>query len=123
MAKPIFQEEPPLLKTGNRFITIKYLRIFSNTVEQTLIFVPIFTYFLINHSKPSDKEFAILVGLQFLAGRVAFALGYLGAIVGISSLRSFGFLLTLSASAIILLRIQFGDEWLSIFNSIIPIPV
>ena len=71
---------------------------------------------------PSDKELAIFIGLQFLAARALYAVGYFsGALLKLSVLRSTGMVLTLGATVETLARIYVGPEFVSVLNSYVPI--
>jgi MAPEG family len=87
----------------------------QNSIEQFFVFFPALAYYTLYKSTAADKEFCILIALQFFAGRVLFLGGYLGVYIGTPVFRGLGFFLTLSASVVILLRLN-GIDALTYLN-------
>lgn len=76
-----------------------------NSVEQGIIFFPLFAYFTLYHSDEERKMINLMIGLKFILGRILFALGYLAINFGYSTFRAAGFALTYYSSILSLLFI------------------
>lgn len=101
-SSPSTEEDPTYIKLINRIIT--------NTIEQSCIFLGLFTYFLIDGSGnltfylAEQLSPALLMNLAawFLAGRILFSAGYMvGTAIGLPQLRSYGFALTVLVQVIL----------------------
>jgi len=95
---PALREDPVPLKILTKSLT--------NSVEQTLIYLPLLAHWVLSHSADKNKHEAVLLTAIFLLGRVLFLLGYLfGSAIQLPGVRVFGLALTMGPSAIFLLRI------------------
>jgi len=95
---PALRDDPAVLKVLGKSLT--------NSIEQTLIYVPLLAHWILSHSGETNKQEAVLLTAIFLVGRVLFLLGYtLGSAIGIPTLRSVGFAMTVGPSVLLVLRI------------------
>jgi len=95
---PALRDDPAVLKVLGKSLT--------NSIEQTLIYVPLLAHWILSHSGETNKQEAVLLTAIFLVGRVLFLLGYtLGSAIGLPTLRSAGFAMTVGPSVLLVLRI------------------
>ncbi len=104
-ARVISKAPNPLKDQQNETVLI-FNRILSNTVEQSLVFLPLLANWIINSSNnAADIKQGITLAIIWIAGRVLFSITYfLGFLVDFSVLRVFGFVPTLLPSVILALR-------------------
>lgn len=97
-SSPASNNDPVYISTLNRII--------SNTIEQSIIFAGLYAPILFS-SRDSLASIGnartLTIAALFVIGRVLFGVGYiLGTIVGISTLRSFGFAITVLLNVILI---------------------
>jgi hypothetical protein len=96
----------PLKDQGNDMVNT-FNKVLTNSVEQTLIFFPLFANYIINLTQNEDEiKFGLSLALIWLIGRVLFFVTYpLGTLINFSSIRAIGFIPTLFPSIILALKI------------------
>jgi len=95
------------LKDNNNQLVMLFNKILSNSIEQTIIFMPLLANFIMNDSDSDDNlKQAVVLAVIWIIGRILFSLGYyLGYMVNFTVLRVFGFIPTISPSVILILRL------------------
>ena len=96
----------PLKDNNNQLVTL-FNKILSNSIEQTIIFIPLLANFIINDSNSDDNlKQAVVLAIIWIIGRILFSLAYyLGYMVDFTQLRGFGFFPTIFPSVILSLRL------------------
>lgn len=96
----------PLKDNNNQLVTL-FNKILSNSIEQTIIFIPLLANFIINDSNRDDNlKQAVVLAIIWIIGRILFSLAYyLGYMVDFTQLRGFGFFPTIFPSVILSLRL------------------
>ena len=80
-------------------------RILTNTVEQTLIFLPNLACWTINYANEGNKHEVVAFGVLWMVGRVIFIIGYfIGLKIDFQILRGFGLGLSVISSFILVVR-------------------
>jgi len=103
----IFYQAANPLKDQNKEIITMFNKILTNSVEQTLIFIPLLANWIINESQSSDDlKKGISLAIIWIIGRILFSIGYFfGYLTNFTLLRIFGFVPNLFTSALLLLRL------------------
>ena len=96
----------PLKDQNNDLVTVTN-KILTNSVEQTMIFLPLLANWLINcSSTEAELKQGVSLAIIWVAGRVLFSIGYfLGYLRNFTVLRVFGFAPTLFPSVILASRL------------------
>jgi hypothetical protein len=82
-------------------------RVLSNTVEQTLVFLPLLANFILNDcTTDAQLKNAISLSIFWILGRIIFFITYyIGYLIDYPILRMFGFLPTIFPSIILIIRL------------------
>jgi hypothetical protein len=96
----------PLKDQNNELVTVTN-KILTNSVEQTMIFLPLLVNWVINcSSTEADLKQGVSLAIIWVAGRILFSIGYfLGYLRNFTVLRVFGFAPTLFPSVILASRL------------------
>jgi len=96
----------PLKDHTNELVTVTN-KILTNSVEQTMIFLPLLVNWVINcSSTESELKQGVSLAIIWVAGRILFSIGYFfGYLTNFTVLRVFGFAPTLFPSVILASRL------------------
>lgn len=118
MLSRAFTLNDALKKNDNALVTM-FNRCISNTLEQSFIFIGLFSYFVFKNINETNTNLAVDFVLMFTLSRAVFIIGYI--IQGITCSRIFfvraaGFMMTLATQAFVLSSI-FGIDSFGILKS------
>lgn len=120
MLSRAFTLNDALKKNDNILVTLLN-RCISNTLEQSFIFIGLFSYFVLKNVNESNTNLAVDFILMFAFSRAVYIIGYL--IQGITCSRIFfirgaGFMMTLATQALVLTSIFGIDSFGILKNSL-----
>jgi hypothetical protein len=106
LARASTQAVNPLKDQNNQIVNLMN-KVLTNSVEQSLIFLPLLANWIINSSHTeADLKQALTLSIIWIIGRILFWLGYfLGYLMNFTVLRAYGFTPTITVSVILILRI------------------
>jgi hypothetical protein len=103
------------LKSGEPLWITMLNRAIQNTLEQSFVFLGLFSYWLLNKSE--NSKLAVTYLAIFVIGRVIFVIGYMFFwLTGFIGFRAAGFLTTLTAQ-IFLISVVFGHDLTNQFSN------
>jgi uncharacterized MAPEG superfamily protein len=103
VTRGIFKKSNPVLEPDHP-VTITLNRVLANSVEQTLVFLPLLLNFILNRATAETIQIAINITFVWVLGRFIFAFGYVvGIILNLPKLRGVGYFLNVIASGYLLL--------------------
>jgi uncharacterized MAPEG superfamily protein len=95
MTRVMLGKTNPVAETDHN-ITITLNRILSNSVEQTIVFLPLLMNFILNRATSENIQLGLNLTFIWILGRILFLIGYvLGVVINLSTMRSGGFALTI----------------------------